>query len=269
MNGLKDDRDDDIRLPGRTSERRTALRDEAHGEEQDREFTLSTGTVLGIFFALALVCAVFFGFGYSMGRKSGQASAEASAPATPATSDVAVSKPSPGSPAVQSIPGYLSQSEVDAANRSGSNQGYKATSTTGTTTVVVPTAVPESPRPSKPTALTGPSPSGTVAAAPAIGTSAPVERRPADIRPATVAAAAPAAAAGSATTNYVQIAAVSHQEDADVLLSALKRRGYSVFARPGETDKLIHVQVGPFASRKDADAMRLRLAGDGYNAIVK
>ena len=38
--------------------------------EQEREISLSTTTILGIFFALALLCAVFFGFGYSMGRKS-------------------------------------------------------------------------------------------------------------------------------------------------------------------------------------------------------
>ena len=33
----------------------------------DREFTLSTGTILGIFFALVLLCGAFFGFGYKMG----------------------------------------------------------------------------------------------------------------------------------------------------------------------------------------------------------
>ena len=32
---------------------------------QDREISLGTTTILGIFFALALLCAVFFGFGYS------------------------------------------------------------------------------------------------------------------------------------------------------------------------------------------------------------
>jgi cell division protein FtsN len=34
-------------------------------------------------------------------------------------------------------------------------------------------------------------------------------------------------------------------------------------------DSLFHVQVGPFSDQKDAEAMRTRLAGDGYNAIVK
>ena len=48
------------------------LQDLLESDDQDREISLSTATILGIFFALALLCAVFFGFGYSMGRKSGQ-----------------------------------------------------------------------------------------------------------------------------------------------------------------------------------------------------
>ena len=59
------------------SESRSEYRGSAREDLRDdmsspgREFTLSTGTVLGLFFGLALLCAVFFGFGYSMGRKSG------------------------------------------------------------------------------------------------------------------------------------------------------------------------------------------------------
>ena len=41
-----------------------------HDQNQDREISLGTGTILGIFLALAVVCALFFGFGYAMGRKS-------------------------------------------------------------------------------------------------------------------------------------------------------------------------------------------------------
>ena len=68
----------------------------------------------------------------------------------------------------------------------------------------------------------------------------------------------------------VQIAAVSHHEDADVLISALSRRGYTVAIRQEPQDKLFHVQIGPFASKKESDAMRQRLQADGYNnAIVK
>src|SRR5258708_35637763 len=65
--------------------------------QQDREISLNTTTILGIFFALALLCAVFFGFGYSMGRKSAQPSTSP-AEVTP-RSDNTNSKPAAGSPA--------------------------------------------------------------------------------------------------------------------------------------------------------------------------
>jgi DedD protein len=68
----------------------------------------------------------------------------------------------------------------------------------------------------------------------------------------------------------VQVAAVSRQEDADALAGALRKKQYPVFVMPGTgADKLLHVQVGPFAELKDAEAMKAKLAADGYNAIVK
>jgi len=67
----------------------------------------------------------------------------------------------------------------------------------------------------------------------------------------------------------VQIAAVSHAEDAQVLVDALRKRGYEVTARRDGSDNLIHVQTGPFTSRNDANAMRQKLLSDGYNAIVQ
>lgn len=67
----------------------------------------------------------------------------------------------------------------------------------------------------------------------------------------------------------VQIAAVSHKEDADVLAGALRKHGYAVTTRHDPADNLIHVQVGPFSSRNDANAMRQKLLNDGYNAVVQ
>jgi DedD protein len=75
-------------------------------------------------------------------------------------------------------------------------------------------------------------------------------------------------AAGQANV-MVQIAAVSHSEDADVLVGALRKRGYAVTSRRDPADGLLHVQVGPFATRNDAYAMRQKLLNDGYNAIVQ
>jgi cell division septation protein DedD len=67
----------------------------------------------------------------------------------------------------------------------------------------------------------------------------------------------------------VQVAAVSKQQDAEALLAALRKKQYPVFITTPPTDKLFHVQVGPFGEQKDAEAARGRLVADGYNAILK
>jgi DedD protein len=69
---------------------------------------------------------------------------------------------------------------------------------------------------------------------------------------------------------FVQVAAVTKQEDADALVDALKKKEYPAFVAPQSTaDKFLRVQVGPFADIKDAESMRTRLIGDGYSPIVK
>ena len=73
-----------------------------------------------------------------------------------------------------------------------------------------------------------------------------------------------------ATGYFVQIAAVTKPEDAQALVDALKKKDYPAFvAAQTASDKLFHVQLGPFAEQKDAEAMRSRLIGDGYNPMVK
>jgi DedD protein len=73
-----------------------------------------------------------------------------------------------------------------------------------------------------------------------------------------------------ATGYFVQIAAVTKQEDAQALVDALKKKNYPAFvATQSTSDKLFHVQVGPFSDVKDAEAMRTQLIGDGYNPMLK
>ena len=73
------------------------------------------------------------------------------------------------------------------------------------------------------------------------------------------------------TTGYfVQVAAVSKQDDADALVDALKKKQYPAFvANTSTSDKLYRVQTGPFGDIKEAEAMRARLINDGYNPILK
>jgi DedD protein len=68
---------------------------------------------------------------------------------------------------------------------------------------------------------------------------------------------------------YVQVAAVSKQEDAEALVDALKKKQYAAFAGNAPADKLFHIQVGPFPDIKDAETIRTKLVSDGYNPILK
>jgi cell division septation protein DedD len=235
-------------------------------DEPDREISLGTGTILGIFFALALVCALFFGLGYSMGRKSAQTAAQTTPAPTPAPSDSASNnftnfKPSAGSPVPP--PGQVPQpKQAPEAQSAPEDQTPPADPDATIVTEPVSRSQPRQqessarPKPSFPHPSTPQPPTG------------PTATRQASQTAATPTAPAMPAITPNGTT-MVQVAAVSHQEDADVLISALKKRGYAVFIRQEPQDHLLHVQIGPFATRKDADAMRQRLLADGYNAIVK
>jgi cell division septation protein DedD len=98
-------------------------------------------------------------------------------------------------------------------------------------------------------------------------TAAPANANPAQTTPAN----APDPTMTLPTAAYfVQVAAVSKQEDADALVDALKKKQYTAFvAAQAATDKLFHVQVGPFSDIKDAEATRARLVADGYTPILK
>ncbi len=209
-------------------------------QERDRELTLSTGAILAIFLGLVLLCAVFFGFGYNLGHKSTTlpnaplpAATNNTEPAGTGSSTFDNFKPSPSSPSASS----------------------SATAAPTTPTPAIATSVPSN-------AETKPAPVSvrTTAAPPATNplTPARVSQAP-----------APATTPGGAFV--VQIAAISgtHKDDADLLVNALHSKGYQVSERTEAQDKLIHIQVGPFATKADAEAMRERLIVDGYNAIVK
>ncbi len=74
---------------------------------------------------------------------------------------------------------------------------------------------------------------------------------------------------GTASALMIQIAIVSSQEDANVLVGALSKRGYTTTVSRDATDNKLHVQIGPFSNRSTAEAMRKKLIYDGYNAVVQ
>jgi cell division septation protein DedD len=217
------------------------LHDLHEAPEHDREISLGTTTILGIFFALALLCAVFFGFGYSLGRRSASPVAAPSELTTGSTASS--SKPASGNPASPVSP-TISKPSADT-----------------TQSAIVPMDSPGAP-----VQDSQPAPSLTPVSA-TVSTAKADKPGPAT-NPGTK--LIPTLAAPSSGSPVVQVAAMSHQEDADVVAADLKRRGYTVAIRHEPQDKLFHVQIGPFPVRKEADAMRQRLQADGYNnALVK
>jgi DedD protein len=220
-------------------------------ERQDTELTLGPTLLLGLALGLILLCGVCFWFGYSAGRRS--PSTEIAAGAQPAAGQTAqaqagnsLSKP-PASGMIPSAPAQPAVADLpQAPSADGGATGNPLTSYAPAGSSSSGEAAQPQVRPALPQKANGPQP--------VIAPAGDLQVQPATAQPAGL---------------MVQIAAVSHAEDANVLVAALRRHGYTVTARRETADNLIHVQVGPFANRGDANAMCQRLLGDGYNAIVQ
>lgn len=202
--------------------------------QKDTEIILGTGRMLIIFFAFVLVCGFFFAIGFSFGRKTaiaGETSLLSSVAAIPA----AVVRPSPA------------KSDTHPATpQSGDFSFYKAVAEKNADAALAPPDAKAQPAPVS-ASVNPPANSEPAKAAPDFPNTAPV-----------------------AGTYYVQVAAVSRKEDAEALVEALKKKQYPAFsANNPPSDKFYHVQVGPYDDMKEAEGMRARLIGDGYNPIVK
>ena len=204
---------------------------------QDTEITLGVGKMLGLFLSLVVLCALSMGTGYWIGRNSAKQEAAAAAP-------TATASPAP----------------VCAGNKPGAAQ---------------PAAQPKEPQSAGAPAA---SPSNTSTPNPSDLTFyQAVQQKDSHPQLAPLAAASGAASsaapAGDARstlgTGYlVQIAAVRYQDDARLLSETLRKQQYPVvISQPG--DNLFHVQVGPYADVKEAEAIRARLVSAGYNPFLK
>lgn len=210
----------------------------------DTEIALGTRSLLGIFFGLVLICGIFFGLGYSVGRAGGSRAAAQPSSEIPTPPDGHLSKPSPqqGLTPVEQPP-VVTEEDNGAPTTPASQPSSGASQPPASTPANTPTRAQ------------GP-PGIPVTAPPAKPASAP-------------APVLTPAAATVQTTFMVQVAAVRIQQDADILVDALKRHGYVAVVRNEPQDQYLHIQLGPFNSRADAMAMRAKLLSDGYNAVVK
>lgn len=193
------------------------------GSSEDTEITLGTGKMLVLFFGLVILCAVFFGMGFKLGKNSvpviaADVSAGTSAVAggtRPSANKAQNSAAVPDLTFYKSVGQKNSDAQLTAAaakDQPGDNANTAQDSN----------AAPRDP-----------------------------------------------AVAPPANGYFVQVAAVSKQEDAEALVEALKKKQYPAFALNSAPDKLFHVQVGPYSDIKEAEGMRTKLVSDGYNPILK
>lgn len=184
-------------------------------QANDTEITLGTGKMLALFFGLVILCAVFFGMGFSMGKNSVKSAPEL----LPSPS-----QSSPRSTTTNKPAGTASSSTSQPTQAPGAQSGSSSSSTN-----------PEASTPSDQSA----------------------------------AGQSPASSAPAGSGYFVQVAAVSKQEDAEALVESLKGHQYQAIIANQPSDKLFHVQVGPFTDIKEAESMRSKLVSDGYNPILK
>ena len=202
------------------------------------ELTLGLGTVLGLGAGLLLLCAVCFALGYAVGHRS-----------TP-NENAAIVVPDSAS-AVSSTKHGTKPGAVRSIANSPSSDAVSGDPTTSRQTNADSTDAS-----SAQSTNSGNNPQVRPALQPSTGAQSDA---PLHVQPAT----------SQVQGWMVQIAAVSRSEDANVLVNALRKHGYTVTERRELGDNLIHVQTGPFASRNDANNMRQKLLNDGYNAIVQ
>ncbi len=199
--------------------------------QQDTEITLGTGRMLGIFFAFVVVCAFFFAIGFSLGRK------------TASPGGTSLVSPSASAPSTVVRPSMAKADTPQASPQPEDFSFYKAVGEKNAGA-----------------ALTSPDAKAQPAPSPAAAPKTATPKTATEVPPGLP-------AAGS---YFVQVAAVTRKEDAESLVEALKKKQYPAFsASSTSSDRFYHVQVGPYAEMKEAEAMRARLVGDGYNPIVK
>ena len=224
---------------------------EFEAPRRDTEVTLSWGALLGMGLALLVICGVCFGAGYMVGHSGRTSTAPSAAPAQPGAPD---QEPLQGSQSVPK-PSATAQAPVPPPPQADqpappATQGNENPEAAAPAPAPAPTTAPATQLPPQPQVR------------PALGNNAPANSQSSgtsNVQP----------ALPSANSLMVQVAAVKNEEDASVLTNALRRRGYPVISHRDAGDGLIHVRIGPFPTRDEANQWRMKLLNDGYNAMVQ
>jgi DedD protein len=212
-----------------------------HGERRQDEKGLSARYLVLVFLVGVAACAVFFSLGFLVGYN--ERTSRSAGPTEEVT-------PSGVIPPTVNAPLETVQTTGNETAPINPRNAAPEPSPTQSVTEEKPTtdrAAPQAPQPVSPRT---------------------------DTRAATHAVPAASAPGREVETGYtVQVAASRAKEDAEKLVKELKSRGFAVFVvRPeysGAKDNLYRVQVGPFATRDEAQKVRDRIAKEGFKPFIK
>jgi DedD protein len=129
--------------------------------------------------------------------------------------------------------------------------------------------VKPAPKTAAPAATPSISVPGKTTAAPPAST---VKAQPAPSKPANNSKSQPPGMGGPLIPHgsiLLQVSAMSRESDALVMAEQLQQKKFPTIVIPPGADKFYHVQVGPYADAKSADAARAALEKAGFKSIVK
>jgi len=210
---------------------------------------LSTRHLILVFLAGVAVCGIFFSLGFLVGynERSVRMSPVTERVSTPATIPPTINSP------LETVP-------------VGTGSGAASTPSAPSSLAPLQASVPPSPT-SEQKPLTAPGAASPVTALPPSLAKAETEAEPGSAK------TSPAANGGVGGGFTVQVTALRIEQDAEAVVRILKGRGYRVFVvTPGQShanDNLYRVQVGPFASRGDAEKVRAKLTQEGFKPFIR
>ena len=217
---------------------------------------IPTRLVLLAFFAVVLLCAVFFSLGYFLGHEQRN-------PASPTTEQVSPSSdipPAVNPPADSQSSGPSEEAEQPPAPVNASPATDANSPSGNSSQAAAPLETPRS--------------SASVAANPLEKSepASPPARRARDESSAIPSATAPSTLTQLPPGLTVQVAALSTQADAANMVQVLKSRGYPALLFAPEShskDIFYRVIVGPYKTKKQVDQVRSKLAEEGFKPFVR
>jgi cell division protein FtsN len=234
----------------------------------DEQEGVSSRQLLAAFFAVVVLCAVFFSLGFFLGHqeRSPQSalateqvpSSSSDAPPAVNTPDQAVSSGAAASPALGASKGQGTAAAAPPESASPSSSAGLSTRETSAGSTAPETQAPvAAPREEQ---VMGPPAQPTAEQQVALHTAAP-------------AASVPSGARRVPPGPLVQVAALTNEQDANDMLGVLRSRGYAaLILTPQQAharDNLFRVVAGPYKTRAQAEEARGKLAAAGFKPFIR